>query len=105
MKLTWSRLAVSDRESIFDYIAADNVIAAIKLDELFQAKASLLLADYPHIGRPGRVPGTREFLVHRHYVFVYDIQQSQGRIRILRVLHTALQYPPAKQRRSARKSK
>lgn len=105
MKLTWSPLAVSDRESIFDYIAEDNVAAAINLDELFQRKAGLLVQQ-PEMGRRGRVRDTREFVVHRHYVLVYDIQLEHDRVRILRVLHTALQYPPAQPRaRRPRKRK
>jgi toxin ParE1/3/4 len=104
VKLTWSPFAVSDREAIFDYIAEDNVAAAIELDELFQEKAALLI-EQPQIGRRGRVRGTREFPVHRHYLFVYDIQKEHGRVRILRVLHTALLYPSAKNRARPRKRK
>ena len=104
MRLTWSPIAAADRESIFDYIAADNADAAINLDELFQAKAELLI-DHPHMGRRGRVHGTREFVVHPHYVFVYDVQKEEDRVRILRVLHTALQYPPLRRRRRPRRSK
>jgi len=104
VKLTWSPLAVSDRESIFDYIADDNVAAAIDLDELFQRKAALLVHQ-PQMGRRGRVRDTREFVVHPHYVLVYDIQVEHDRVRILRVLHTALQYPPKQPRARARKRK
>lgn len=93
MKLTWSHFAIADREGIFNYIAADNPAAAVNLDELFEKKSRLLI-EHAKIGRVGRVPGTREFVVHPHYVFVYD--QQGDAIRILRVLHTALQWPPAK---------
>lgn len=92
-RLTWSHFAIADREEIFDYIAADNPAAAVNLDELFEKKSRLLI-EHTKIGRAGRVPGTREYVVHPHYVFVYD--QQGDAIRILRVLHTALQWPPTK---------
>jgi addiction module RelE/StbE family toxin len=100
VKLTWAPLAIEDRDSIFSYIAADNPDAAIDLDELIEQKAALLI-EQPQMGRAGRVRGTRELVVHPHYVFVYDVEGS--RIRILRALHTSLQYParqrPARPRR------
>jgi toxin ParE1/3/4 len=63
-RLTWAPLAVADRESIFGYIARDNVEAAAALDELFQRKAAMLV-EHPKAGRAGRVPGTRELVAHR----------------------------------------
>ncbi len=102
MRLTWAPLAVADRESIFDYIARDNVEAAAVLDELFQRKAALL-AQHPQAGRTGRMPSTRELVAHRHYLLVDDGRPD--RIRILRVLHTALQWPPIHSRPRARRKK
>ena len=92
MKLAWSRLALTDRQEIRTYIAHDNPVAALALDELFAEKASRL-ADHPGLGRPGRVMGTRELVVHQHYLMVYDMANDQ--VRILRVLHTARQWPSA----------
>ncbi len=44
------------------------------------------------MGRPGRVPGTREWVVHRNYMLIYD--QTDTEVRILRLLHAARQWPP-----------
>lgn len=93
MKLTWAPLAIADRESIFDHIAGDSPDAAVNLDELFQAKAALLI-EHPKAGRIGRVQSTRELIAHQHYVFVYDLHGD--RVRILRVLHTSRLWPPVK---------
>lgn len=41
------------------------------------------------MGRSGLVTGTRELVVHPHYVVVYDVKDT---VRILRVLHTAQQW-------------
>lgn len=90
MKLAWTRLALNDRQAIRSYIAQDNPIAALALDELFTEKASRL-ADHPGLGRPGRVSGTRELIVHQHYLMIYDL--ADDLVRILRVLHTARQWP------------
>ena len=92
MKLAWTRLALNDRQAIRSYIAQDNPIAALALDELFTEKASRL-ADHPGLGRPGRVSGTRELVVHQHDLMIYDLVNDQ--VRIFRVLHTAHQWPSA----------
>ena len=46
-------LLVLDRDDIYDYIEADNPVAALDLDELFEEKAALLV-DHPSLGRVGR---------------------------------------------------
>lgn len=89
MKLVWTRPASADRREIREYIAQDNPAAALALDELFSEKASHLI-DHPGLGRPGRVAGTRELVVHRNYVLIYDT--IGDRVRILRVLHAARQW-------------
>ena len=86
MKLYWTLEAIADREAVFDYIEADNPAAALSVDELFSEKAERL-TDHPKLGRPGRVDGTRELVVHENYILVYDI--AGDLVRILRVLHAA----------------
>ena len=93
MELFWTPEAAQDRDEIYDYIEADNPVAALALDELFSEKASRL-ADHPDLGRPGRIAGTRELVAHRHYVLVYDV--AGDLVRVLRVLHTARQWPPVR---------
>ena len=93
MRLLWTRLASHDRKAIREYIAQDSPAAAIKLDELFVVTARDLLAQ-PHIGRPGRVAGTRELVAHPNYILIYDVADQAVVVRILRVLHAALPWPP-----------
>jgi len=51
-----------------------------------------LLAEMPHVGRPGRIPGTRERIVGKTpYILVYRIDADE--IRILRVLRGARKWP------------
>lgn len=91
MALYWTPEAMADRDAIYDRIEADNPAAALALDEFFEARASRLI-DHPRMGRPGRQGHTRELVAHRHYILIYDVTGEQ--VRVLRVLHTARQWPP-----------
>lgn len=90
MRLHWTPEAQADRLAIYDYIEAGNPHAALALDELFHEQTARL-TEHPGIGRPGRVPGTRELVVHRSYIVVYDM--ANAAIRIVRLLHAAQQWP------------
>ena len=92
MRLVWTKPALFDRKEIREYIAQDNPAAALALDTLISEKAARLI-DHPSLGRPGRVVGTRELIVHRNYILIYDIAQGQDWVRVLRVLHGARQWP------------
>lgn len=94
MKLVWTRPAREDRQAIREYIAADNPSAALDLDELLSEKAARLV-DHPGLGRPGRVQGTRELVAHKNYILIYDL--AGDLVRVLRLLHAARQWPPARQ--------
>lgn len=91
MRLVWTKEATRSRNTIFDHIEADDPVAALRMDALFSECAERLLVQ-PLMGRPGRVPGTRELIVHPRYVLVYDLRGDT--LRILRLLHTARRWPP-----------
>jgi addiction module RelE/StbE family toxin len=91
MRLLWTREAVRAREAIYDHIEASDPSAALAMDTLFSAAAARL-REHPHLGRNGRLPGSRELVVHPHYVLAYDIKGDV--IRILHLLHTSRQWPP-----------
>jgi addiction module RelE/StbE family toxin len=65
-------MALADREAILEYIAQDNVQAAIELDEEFEAKAEIA-RQRPNLYKAGRVKGTRELVVRQNYVMVYRV--------------------------------
>ena len=46
MRLFWTPEALDDRRAIYDYIEADNPLAALNLDELFSEKVRNLI-DHP----------------------------------------------------------
>lgn len=93
MKIIWRPMAESDRENIFDYIAQDNPLAALELDEEFKARAESA-ARNPKLYRTGRMSGTREIVVRPNYVMVYHIEDESNTVVVLRILHSAQQWPP-----------
>jgi toxin ParE1/3/4 len=64
VKLVWTRTASADRKDIREYIAQADPVAALALDELISEKTGSLVV-HPGLGRPGRVTGTRELVVHQ----------------------------------------
>lgn len=90
MTLIWSPQSVEDRKQIYAFIFEYDRDAADKMDDLFNSQANRLLS-FPEMGKPGRVPGTRELIVHKHYllVYVHDVDA----INIVTVLHASRQYP------------
>ncbi|HAV9932718.1 type II toxin-antitoxin system RelE/ParE family toxin [Escherichia coli] len=51
------------------------------------------MAGQPYKGRNGRVEGTRELVIHPHFVLVYEVDSQWGKVYILRVLHTVQKWP------------
>ena len=91
MRLEWSVLAQTDRDDIFDYIEADSPQAAIAVDNRIRERVESL-AEFPESGRPGRVEGTRELVIHRT-PYIAACRITDNTVRILRVLHGAQQWP------------
>lgn len=91
MKPIWTRRALADIEAIFAFVAADNPRLAERLTIEIEARI-ITLAEHPGIGRPGRVDGTREFVVSgTPYILPYRVRD--GRVEILAVLHAARDWP------------
>ena len=87
MKIRWTNEAIQEIEAIVKYIAKDNVTAALALgDDIFDSVEDIL-PDNPKAGRPGRVDGTRELVVHSSYLVAYRIDPDA--IVILTVRHAA----------------
>jgi addiction module RelE/StbE family toxin len=91
MRIVVSPQARADLRDIFLYIAADNPAAARSLLKRIRSRITDL-KDASHLGRPGRVPGTRELIIAgTPYIIPYQISSDQ--LRILRVYHGARQWP------------
>lgn len=91
--LEWRPQSRADLMGIVAYIAEDNPDAAQALKDEIEAKA-LALIKHPRLYKAGRVKGTREMVVRPNYVVVY--RENLQAVTILRVLHAAQNWPPAK---------
>lgn len=63
MQLIWRESALDDLDVIVDYVGQRNFPAALRLKEAAEACAERL-TEHPYMFRAGRVPGTREALIH-----------------------------------------
>jgi addiction module RelE/StbE family toxin len=82
-------LANLDEEAA--YMAQHNPQAAAAMVEKIE-KAVQLLTDFPAMGRPGRVSGTRELVVpDTPYIVPYRVRGAT--VHILRVFHTSRKWP------------
>lgn len=91
MILVWLPSASLTRDILLDYIARESPAAAIQQDAEIDNQLDQLL-QYPEMGRPGRIPFTRELVIGRTpFIVAYRIKNE--RIEILRVLHGAQQWP------------
>lgn len=91
MRIEWLDEALTDFDEAIAYLHERNPDAAQRLARAIHL-AVRNLRDNPSLGRPGRVPGTRELVVsHSRYIVPYRVA---GRvIEILAVMHDAREWP------------
>ena len=90
MKLRWSAHSLRELEAIIEHIAADNPTTALELAEQILSSVDAVLPANPYAGRPGRVVGTRELVVHESYIVAYEVTDA---VYILTVWHSARLWP------------
>ena len=87
MEIKLTRKAECDLESVASFIGEENPSAANRI-VLRILEAIKGLADFPNIGRPGRVHGTRELVINQTpFIAVYKVLRNT--VWVLRVLHAA----------------
>lgn len=91
MRVKWLRKALINLDEEASHIALDDERAArVIVTRVLDAVA--MLVDQPALGRPGRVPGTRELVVSKtRYVVPYRVRGDV--IEVLRVFHTSRRLP------------
>ena len=87
MRIVWSPQAREDLLLLSSYVAEDNPKAAKKLRDVILSKVQLL-AETPHIGRPGRVPGTKELIIEKT-PYIIPSRCKDDRLEIVRVYHSS----------------
>lgn len=91
MRVRWLPKALRNLDDEAAYVAIDDSNAA-RLVALRVLDAVSMLVEQPGMGRPGRVPGTRELVVLRtRYIVPYRVREET--IEILRVFHTSRRPP------------
>ena len=91
MRVRWLRRALLNLDHEASYIAQDNPKAAAEF-VLHLRDSALMLGEQPNLGRPGRIPGTRELVISNlPYILPYRVRNDA--VEILRLFHTARKWP------------
>ena len=91
VSIAWSRCAIAHMVELRAYIARDNPEAAGEVAATLLAAVERL-AELPHLGRSGRVAGTRELVVPgTPYVIAY--RPRGQRLEIIAVFHGRQKWP------------
>lgn len=91
MRLIRRQSYAADLDRIVDHIAKDNPAAALGMWDEIERQVERLW-DFPHSGRTGRMPATRELVVTgTAYIVVYIVDND---VELVRVLHGAQKWPP-----------
>jgi toxin ParE1/3/4 len=91
MQVRWLRTALRNLDAEAAFIVEDDPAAARPVVQRV-LKAVATLAAQPDIGRPGRVPHTRELAVlNTRYIVPYRVRGDT--VEVLRVFHTSRRLP------------
>ena len=91
MGIVWRRQAARDLDHVFDFVLRHDAGAAWNLCDRVERRVAQL-RDHPHMGRPGRVAGTRELVVAgTSYIVAYRVASSQ--VDVLAVIHASRRWP------------
>jgi toxin ParE1/3/4 len=89
--VVWSPRAIGHLADLRSYIAREHPDAAARTAATLLAAVDRL-AEMPNLGRPGRVPGTRELVVPgTRYVIPYRLRGE--RLEIIAVFHGRQRWP------------
>jgi len=92
MRLRWTEPAAHDLTNICDYTQQHNGPEAARKLALRVYEAVGPLQKFPHLGRLGRKPDTRELVVSGiPFLVIYRVRE--GVIEIARILHGAQKWP------------
>ena len=94
MTVIWSPEAIADLAALGAYIASDDLAAAQRVALHIIRSVETFLPNSPEMGRPGRIPGTRELVITRTpYIVPYRLVGNT--IQVLRVFHSSRRWPDA----------
>lgn len=91
MQVKWLRRALENLNTEAGYIARDSPESASRIVTAIISDVEHL-AEYPAMGRAGRVPGTRELIVAGMPYIIPDRVRDKA-VEILRVFHASRGWP------------
>jgi plasmid stabilization system protein ParE len=91
LTIRWTRQAIVDVDNIYDFIATSSPRGARAIVDRID-RAIMSLTVHPRMGRPGRVPGSRELVVPRtRFIVAYRLRGQA--VEVLGVIHAARRWP------------
>jgi len=91
MRVKWTRKALVNLDNAVEFIAIDKPTAATDV-ALKIWNVAKMIAGQPGMGRPGRVPGTRELVVPG-LPYILPYVEKDEVVCVLRVMHTSMKWP------------
>jgi toxin ParE1/3/4 len=88
----WSPEVIDDLVALRAYIEQDDPAAGQRVALHIVRNIETLLSNHPEMGRPGRVPGTRELVIPKT-PFIVPYRLVGNTIQILRIFHGARRWP------------
>ena len=93
MKVRFTPVAQEDLAAIPAYLRQHSPTGMRHVGSAIRHTVRLLAAE-PFMGRPGALPGTREFIVRGYpYLVAYEVDETRRELSIVSVVHTARQRP------------
>jgi toxin ParE1/3/4 len=90
VKIIIRESAYADLENIYNWIAKDSLANANSVIERIRYAIENNLAQFPHMGRIGQIPGTREWVVRNlPHIVVYSVDEARGALTVLSIFHGA----------------
>jgi toxin ParE1/3/4 len=91
VRVKWLRAAIASLVAETEFIASDNPDAAMRV-EISVKEGVDRLSRFPAMGRPGRVPGTRELVIPgTPYIIPYRVRRET--LEVLQVFHGSRKWP------------
>ena len=91
MRVKWLRAAILSLVAETEFIARDNPDAAVRVEASVRESVDQL-SRFPALGRPGRVPGTRELVIPgTPYIIPYRVRRET--LEVLQVFHGSRKWP------------
>lgn len=92
MEIIWTKKSQQALNVIYEYISAENEILAKEITACIINTVKIKIYNYKHIGKAGRILGTREFVLSQYpYIIIYAVKNNS--LYVVNILHTSMKYP------------